>query len=341
MKWLIRLSIAGLLLLLAAAGLVQWAALRSANPVGFRLAQASTGDGAPLAVAIWYPTRARPWPTVLIGPVLMDVARDGPVEGQGLPLIVVSHGNGGGPQSHADLALALASAGYVVVAPLHRGDNFMDESRAGALTIFSDRVHDVNTALDYMTSRWSEAKRIDAARIGAFGMSAGGFTVLTAAGARPDMRLIGPHCRTAPEFVCQVLLQLASPLLVADTAWPGERLPAATRIKAVVVAAPGLGFAFGPQGLAGVDAPLQLWSGEGDRRVPYETNARLIRQGLGPEVDFHSVPLAEHTSFLAPCRLLRPSAVCADADGFDREQFHRSMNQSVVAFFDRNLRPLR
>ncbi len=195
-------------------------------------------------------------------------------------------------------------------------------------------------ALDYMTSRWSEAKRIDAESIGAFGMSAGGFTVLTAAGARPDMRLIGPHCRTAPEFVCQVLQQLGSPLLVADTAWPGQPLQAAGRINAAVVAAPGLGFAFGPRGLAGVDVPVQLWSGEGDRRVPYETNAMLIQQGLG-SVDFHSIPLAGHASFLTPCRLLRPSAVCADPDGFDREQFHRSMNQSVVEFFDRNLRPLR
>jgi hypothetical protein len=70
--------------------------LRSTHPVGFRLAQASKEGAPPLAVAIWYPTGARPWPTVLIGPVLMDVAKDAPVKGQGLPLIVFSHGNGGG-----------------------------------------------------------------------------------------------------------------------------------------------------------------------------------------------------------------------------------------------------
>lgn len=199
-------------------------------------------------------------------------------------------------------------------------------------------MRDLDTALDYVSNRWPEAQRIDAARIGAFGMSAGRFTVLAAAGARPDMRLIGPYCRTTAEFVCQVLQQAGSPLLAAETAWPGEPLPASTRIKAAVVAAPGLGFAFGTAGLDGVRVPVQLWSGEGDQRVPHATNAGLIRQALGANVEFYAVPLAGHTSFLAPCRLLRPAALCADADGFDRERFHRSMNKAVVEFFDAHLR---
>jgi predicted dienelactone hydrolase len=162
--------------------------------------------------------------------------------------------------------------------------------------------------------------------------------VLSAIGARPDLRLIGPHCQKAPEFVCKVLKQAGSPLLAADSAWPGEPLESPGRIKAAVVAAPGLGFAFGAQGLAGVTVPVQLWSGERDPIAPFETNARLIKQGLGSAVDFHAVPRAGHTSFLTPCRLLRPPALCADPDGFDRESFHQSMNESVVQFFNARLR---
>lgn len=338
MKWLVRISIALLVLLLGGAGVVYRSALRPSSPVGFRLANASTAGEPPLAVAIWYPTSARPWPTVLIGLVLMDVARDGPVAGKRLPLVVISHGNGGGPQSHADLALALASAGYVVVAPLHRGDNFTDQSHAGSQTLFSDRVGELDIALEYMLVRWSDAGRLDGGRVGAYGMSAGGFTVLSAVGAQPDMRLIGPHCQETPEFVCRVLKQVGSPLLVADSAWPGEALKSPGRIKAAVVAAPGLGFALAPQGLSGVNVPVQLWSGEADQLVPYATNAKLIQQGLGSHVEFHSVALAGHSSFLAPCRLLRSPALCADADGFDREQFHQSMNKAVVEFFDARLR---
>lgn len=337
MKWLRRLAISLLILVSIGAGMVYWAALRPTNPVGFRLANASANAKAPLPVAIWYPTSAHPWPTALIGLALMDVAKDGPIEGTGLPLIVMSHGNGGGPQSHADLALSLASAGYVVVAPFHRGDNFADQSRAGSPMLFSDRVSDLNVTVDLVLNRWSEAGRVDSARVGAFGMSAGGFTVLKAVGAQPDMRLIGPHCQAIPEFVCQVFKQVRSPLLAADTAWPGESLQPFRLIKAVVVAAPGLGFAFGPRGLSDVNVPVQMWSGESDQLVPYETNAKLVRQGLGPKVEFHSVPLAGHNSFLTPCGLVRPTALCADATGFDRERFHQSMNKAVVEFFNTTL----
>jgi hypothetical protein len=132
-------------------------------------------------------------------------------------------------------ALSLASAGYVVVSPVHRDDNFTDQSHAASPTLFTDRVNDVNVAVDFIVNRWSEASRVDSTRVGAFGMSAGGFTVLTAVGAQPDMRLLAPHCQTTPEFVCQVFTQIGSPLLAADTAWPGQALQASPYIKTAVV----------------------------------------------------------------------------------------------------------
>ncbi len=106
-----------------------------------------------------------------------------------------------------------------------------------------------------------------------------------------------------------------------------------TRIKAAVVAAPGLGFAFTPDGFDSVSVPIQLWSADQDSNVPYATNTRLVREALGPRVEFHSVPGAGHFSFLAPCRLLRPAAICSDPAQFDRKAFHEAMNASVVAFF--------
>ena len=117
MKWVHRVLAALALLVVGLAGMAYWSALRGERPVGFQISRAADTDGTPFAVGVWYPTDARPWPTTLIGSTLMDVARDAPVAGRDLPLVVISHGNGGGLQSHADLALALASAGYVVAAP--------------------------------------------------------------------------------------------------------------------------------------------------------------------------------------------------------------------------------
>jgi predicted dienelactone hydrolase len=63
----------------------------------------------------------------------------------------------------------------------------------------------------------------------------------------------------------------------------------------------------------------------------------LIREALGPRVEFHSVPGAGHASFLAPCGVLKPPGICSDPGKFDRKAFHATMNASVVAFFGRNL----
>lgn len=90
-------------------------------------------------------------------------------------MVVISHGNGGGLQSHADLALALASAGYVVAAPMHAGDNFADQSAAGAATLYSGRTRQFRVTVEHMLTRWHGRDRIDPERIGAFGFSAGGF----------------------------------------------------------------------------------------------------------------------------------------------------------------------
>lgn len=338
MQWLRRVFIVIVILVLALAGTAVVTALRTEHPVGFQIAQASVRDGQAFAVGVWYPTQARPRPTTLLGVLLMDVAPDAPVAGSGLPLVVISHGNGGGPASHADLALALANAGYIVAAPMHTGDNYADQSAAGSASLYSGRTRELHAAVDYMLNNWQGRDRINPARIGAFGFSAGALTVLTAVGAQPDLRLVAKHCAETPEFVCDVLRHAKSPLLETGTQKIGDVFLPDPRIKAAVVAAPGLGFSMGANGLANVRVPIQLWSADNDINVPYATNTGLVRASLGARAQFHSVAGAGHTSFIAPCGLLAPPAICSDQGQFDRKSFHTNMNASVVAFFDKNMK---
>lgn len=312
-------------------------ALRTEHPVGFQVVRATGADGKSFPIAVWYPTDARPRPTTLLGPRLMDVAADGPIRGQNLPLVVISHGSGGGPGSHADLALALASAGYVAAAPMHAGDNHSDQSAVGSESWLSDRNQELRATVDQMLRSWQGRDRIDPQQVGAFGFSAGGFTVLTAIGAQPDLRTIATHCRESSEFACELLRKANSPLLKPETSSDaGAFLPDA-RIKAAVIAAPGLGFTFAPDRSSSISVPVQLWSADQDAKVPYASNTRLVREALGPRAEFHSVPGADHFSFLAPCGLLRPPGICADPGDFDRKAFHASMNATIVAFFDAHL----
>lgn len=337
MKWLRRTVVALILIVCGLVAAALYTAMRSERPVGFQISRAVDADGRPFALAVWYPTEAQTLPTTLLGVVLMDVARDAPVAGSALPLVVISHGNGGGPASHADLALSLASAGYVVAAPMHTGDNYADQSAVGSAALFSGRNGELRATVDHMLKTWTGRASIDPARIGAFGFSAGGFTVLTAAGANPDLDIVAQHCVKAPEFACDVLRQAKSPLLTPGGAAKAGVFVGDPRIRAAVVAAPGLGFTMTPENLAGVRVPVQLWSGDKDASVPYASNTKPIRDALGTRAEYHSVAGAGHFSFLTPCGLIGPPALCADEGGFDRKAFHADMNTRVLAFFEKNL----
>jgi predicted dienelactone hydrolase len=313
-------------------------ALRTEHPVGFQVFQITNAEEQPFTAGVWYPTQSHPWPTTLLGTVLMDVARDAPISGSDLPLVVISHGNGGGPASHADLALALANAGYVVVAPMHSGDNYMDQSAVGSNLWLSGRMRELRTTVDYMLKNWQGHDQIDPERIGAFGYSAGGFTVLTAVGAQPDLSAVAKHCTDSPEFVCELLHDIKSPLLSLDTPISEDAFVPDVRIKAAVIAAPGLAFTMVPNGLDNVQVTIQLWDADNDIKVPYATNTKPIREALGSNVEFHSVSGAGHFSFLAPCGLLAPPEICSDQGQFDRQAFHADMNTRVIEFFEKTLK---
>ena len=338
MKWFRWIFIVIGILVSGLVGYALLTALRTENPVGFQMTQVTDADGHLFTIGIWYPTQTQPWPTTLSSVGLWDVARNAPASGSDLPLVVISHGNGGGPASHVDLALALANAGFVVAAPMHTGDNYADQSAVGSVSWLGGRTRELRATVDYMLKNWQGHDHINPERIGAFGFSAGGFTVLTAVGAQPDLRIIGKHCAESPEFVCDLLRSVNSPLLNTDTAALENAFLPDSRIKAAVLAAPGLGFTMVPNGLDNVRVPIQLWGADNDINVPYATNTKLVREALGSRVEFHSVPGAVHFSFLTPCGLLGPPAICSDQGQFDRKVFHTNMNASVIAFFEKNMK---
>ena len=337
-KWFRWVILAVASLVCGLVGYAMLSALRTQHPVGFQVIQLADEDGQAFAAGVWYPTQSRPWPTTLLGTVLMDVARDAPVSGSDLPLVVISHGNGGGAASHADLALALADAGYIVAAPMHAGDNYADQSAIASASWLRRRTHALHATVTYMLTHWQGREHIDPERIGAFGFSAGGFTVLTAVGAEPDLSIVAKHCANSSEVVCELLRSVKSPLLSMDPSAKSDGFLPDPRIKAAVVAAPGLGFTMVPNGLNNVHVPIQLWGAENDVNVPYNTNTKLVVEALGSRVEFHSVAGAGHFSFLTPCGLMAPPELCSEQGQFDRKAFHAQMNTSVIAFFEKKLR---
>ena len=299
--------------------------------VGFRHFSIDDPQGPPIEVGVWYPTTMTPKPEAVETDQQM-VARDAPVEGTGLPLVVISHGHGGSYAGHLDTATALANAGFVVAALTHNGDSWRDPSRPTAIW---ERPRQLKLLTDYMLGAWSDHGRLDANRVGAFGFSAGGLTVLAAAGGEPDLRTLPSHCKAHPAFEdCQILGE--HPLLPETSiVWTHD-----PRIKAVVSAAPALGFAFGTNGLAAVRQPVQLWRAEDDQVLPHPNYAEAVRLALPTPPETHVVADAGHYDFLKPCSAdlaTRAPAICTSKPGFDRAAFHERFDHDIVAFFKRTL----
>jgi predicted dienelactone hydrolase len=303
--------------------------------VGFQLARVADPEGGAFDLAIWYPTGAQGSPQRL-GPYVQLVAPDAPLRGTGLPLVLISHGSGGSLANHHDTATTLAEAGFVVAALNHAGDSTDDPSLSGTARGLILRPHQYHLALDWLLGAWAEHARVDTGRIGGFGFSAGGFTVLVAAGGVPDLRRIALHCTVQP----------ADPSCRMGR--PGDRLPPGPiawaqdgRLRALVLAAPALGYAFVPQGLASLDMPVQLWRGRFDEVLLHPWHAEQVRYAL-PNPPLHAeVNNAGHYAFLAPCpapMLAAIPEICIDPPGFDRAVMHREFNAVVLRFFQDKLR---
>ena len=115
-----------------------------------------------------------------------------------MTLVVMSHGSGGSFLGHHDTARALAEAGFVVAALNHTGDNALDRSRQGYLSIFSTRPREIRRLIDYMTGAWPGRAQLRSDAVGFFGFSRGGYTGMVLAGAAPDFSQGLSFCESQP-----------------------------------------------------------------------------------------------------------------------------------------------
>ena len=324
------MSIRSLLLApVAVLTLLACAAPALAANAGFTVVQVPDPQGPPITVGVWYPTDAPAAPMDL-GIGAQTVARGAPLVGDHLPLVVISHGNGGFFGGHADTAQALAESGFVVAALTHTGDNYADQSRA---TDMANRPRQLSVLIGYMLTASPMKAAIDRERVGAFGFSSGGFTVLAAAGGEPDLRKIAPHCVAHPDFYdCKLLAQHPQSDEALKSVWTHD-----ARIKAVVSAAPALGYALD---VSRVTVPVQLWRAAEDQVLPDPFYASTVRANLPKAPDYHVVAGAGHFDFLTPCNAEGKATsgfICASAPDFDRAAFHRDFDKAVVGFFTKEL----
>ena len=299
--------------------------------------------GSPVTtVALYYPTKDASRP-VAMGPFTPVVAFHGdPVPGF-KALILVSHGLSGSELGHSRLAEALAAQGYLVAALRHPGDNWQDNSLLTKTPerYFFERPRQVSRVIDALLADpvWKGRIPRDAQglRIGAFGHSAGGYTVIALAGGEPDPARVLRHCReegAEDPIYCRTGRSVLSP------APPSDSLPLRDpRVRAVVALAP-VGVIFSAKSLAEIKIPVAVYGPEKDRWLVSRFHAEWIAQNL-PGVEFHRVPNAWHFVFMdTPSMAIQTpdGDIAANPPGFDRAAFLKQLGTEMTLFFDRTFK---
>jgi len=312
------------------------------------LQDALTGDLFP--VALWYPTLVLPAPLFVTGslslcrfPAIlcrriafeMPVAHNAPVAAGAFGLIVVSHGAGGMALLHRDLAMVLASQGYVVAAPTHPRGKGNDIS---GVDVWVGRPKQVSTVIDAVLEDGTLASHIERERIGVVGHSNGGYTALAVAGAKPSTGAVAAHCRHHPDDVkfCSYggAATRESSREVGHV--PELRDP---RVRSVVLMAPNAA-PFTDDALVKVTIPVLVYAAEKDDLTRVRYHAERLAKAV-PQAECVLVKGAGHFSFIAsfPTALKIVAGEGArDPDGFDRDALHEAMNWEIVRFFNRTLR---
>lgn len=315
-----------------------------------RLAQPDGGT-----TSVFYPTLAEE-KAVSQGPFQLSWAADGPpVRGNGR-LIVVSHGSGGSPWVHTDLARALVQHGFVVAMPQHAGDNHLDPAEPGPAS-WKRRPHEVSQAIDRLEATPSLAPLLQLDAVGVFGGSAGGHTALTLAGGEWSEAQFRDHCLQHIENDFSSCVGFTTLLrgnwLDGLKVWLAKQIiqwrfgdgtiqkHTDDRVRSVVAMVP---FAadFSPASLAHPRVPLGLVIAEQDINQVPEFHVKAIEAACQPRCEvLADLPHAGHGAMLSPLPPFQPGTIAhtllSDPPTFDRTHEVPELNKTIALFFVRTL----
>lgn len=269
--------------------------------------------GVTFPMAVMYPT-CTPGKTENIGPYSINVSINSePKEGV-FPLILISHGSGGGHLLYRTLAHHLACNGFIVGMPEHPFNNRNNNSLEGTVKNLINRPRHLCTAIDWFFNSKKFGKLLKPDDLSIIGHSMGGYTALAVAGGLPTSF---PH--ESPEGQPQQISVMHD-----------------NRVKALVLLAPASVWFMEKGALNGVNIPILMFTAEKDEYTP-NFHAQIILDGVhdNKKIIYRSVKNAGHFSFLSPF----PKSMTKveflpsqDPSGFNRESFHHELNAEILNF---------
>lgn len=254
------------------------------------------------------------------------------------PLIVLSHGLGGNAVNIGWIAAHLAERGMVVVAPNHHGSTSHDAYPLETLKVWQ-RPADLSAILDYFETGGPDTISVDMSRVGAVGFSLGGFTVLSATGARVSKDLYVDYCRRFPGSWDCAWFESSGVDLESTIETRFEQSNLDDRIKVAVAIDPGLAQAFDSASLATIQTPIRIINLGARDEVPTAIDGMEISARL-PNSDHFDVAGATHFSFLGICTARGETLIAEDGEEpictgtgkRDRADIHRHLAPMIVDY---------
>ena len=271
-------------------------------------------DGAndrPLPWSAWYPVSTghavgkRPYGQFFD---LGDVEVDGELAADSkFPVVLLSHGTGGSPESMGWLARRLAQCGYVVIGAHHHGNTAREPYRAEGFLCWWERALDLSALLSLLNRSGPFANRLDLRRVHAVGFSLGGYAVLALVGARTFVERFqrwasrSGNAATGPREFPDAANHIPSLLEGSSTfrqSWDRQSDSFEDpRIRSIIAlaAAPPVR-AFDTESLRSITTPVTLITGEGDTEAPsvhcadwlVQVNSRFERFSVGEHVGHYT-----------------------------------------------------
>jgi len=300
----------------------------------------SSIENAVSSMMVFYPTKAVTKP-MQMGLFSVDATLNAPLANSVSGIIIISHGLGGSHLSHRDIAVTLAHEGFVVAAVLHSMDNFQYKADLNSPENWQNRPLEISAAITVLQAHKKFSKALKGKPVGAFGFSRGGYTVLAALGAKPELKILHKHCATnTHDPTCQRSEQ--PKIKIGD--YDIGKIPQEARICAAVLADP-LAAIFRDNSLKRIrDIPIQIYLPENENELLAKFHGSKVASLLNDtdrksDVEVFTFSNAQHFSFLAPF----PDGIqVADEirklyNGFDKKEFNHMFLSRLVAFFKNSM----
>ena len=300
----------------------------------------------PVVTELWYPTsdtlRAD---DKKFSPFLRNyTVRNAKFPQTKLPLIMLSHGTGGGRLTMEWLAQGLAKSGFIVAAVDHWGNTF-DNKIAIEFVKPWERPLDISFALTSLLRDHTMKDLIDQKRIGSIGFSFGGYTVIALAGGEVDLSMLRNYYKTIGKKEFEIpeypnLIGYLDDSIVIKTAKKLPRLKDA-RIKAFFAISPALGGGFADEyQVKNITALLYITGLQSDSVAPVKSNAQHFHRMIHHS-NYYEFPgdVGHYLILSEAIKEVKESdpIYFQDQPSVDRHQVHEKVKELAIRFFSDKL----